>query len=72
MAVGVHIVLYIVLAWVGEVIMIVGVAVAVAVVAIMAEVADNSMAIAEHVAIGRLGSDVARVIIGRYLGQKSA
>lgn len=65
-AVGVHIVIYVLLAWVGEVIMVVGVAVAVAVavVAIMAEVADNSMAIAEHVAVGRLGSDGARVIIG--------
>lgn len=72
MAVGVHVVIYVVLAWVGEVIMVVGVAVAVGVVAIMAEVADNSMAIAEHVAVGRLGSVVARVIISRYLGQKLA
>lgn len=63
---GVHIVLYIILAGVGEAIMVVVVGVAMA----MTEVVRTEVVTTQDVAVGRLGSDVARVVVGGYLGKE--
>lgn len=62
----VHIVLYIILAGVGEAIMVVVVGVAMA----MTEVVRTEVVTAQDVAVGRLGSDVARIVVGGYLGKE--
>ena len=66
----VHVILYIIFARVGVAIMVVSVAVAVAVA--MTEVVAAKVATTEDVAVGRLGCDIAWVVIGGYLGGKSA
>lgn len=63
-----QVILYIIFAWVGEVVMIVVVDVAVA----MTKVVWTKVATAQDVAVGRLGSDAARIVVGRYLGHKLA
>lgn len=63
-ATGVHVVLYIVLAGVREAIMVMVVGVAVA----MTEVVRTKVVATQDVAVGRLGSDIARVVVGGYLG----
>lgn len=71
-ATGVHVILYIIFARVGEVVMVVVVGVTVGVGVAMAKVVRTKMATAEDVAVGGLGSDIARIVVGGYLGQKSA
>lgn len=66
MTTGVHVIIYIIFARVGVAIMVVVVCVAVSVA--MAEVVGAKMAAAEDVTVGRLGCDVARIIVGGYLG----
>jgi hypothetical protein len=67
-AAGVHVVLYIIFTRVGVAITVVSVAVAVA----MTEVVRAKMATTQDVAVGRLGCDIAWVVVGGYLGGKSA
>lgn len=67
-ATGVHIVLYIIFAWVREVIMVVVVGVAVAMAVIMTKVVGTKVTTAEDIAVGRLGCDIARIVVGGYLG----
>lgn len=66
-ATGVHIVFYIILAGVREAIMVVVVGVAVA----TTEVVRTKVVTAQDVAVGRLGSDIARVVVGGYLGPET-
>lgn len=60
----VHVVLYIILAGVREAIMVVVVGVAVA----MTKVVRTKVVATEDVTVGSLGSDIARVVVGGYLG----
>lgn len=71
-ATGVHVILYIIFARVGEVVMIVVVGVTVGVGVAVTKIVRTKMATAEDVAVGSLGSDIARIVVGGYLGQKSA
>lgn len=61
---GSHIILYIIFARIGVAIMVVSVSVA------MTEIVGAKMATAEHVGVGSLGCDIARVVFGGYLGEK--
>lgn len=71
-ATGVHIVLYIIFAWIREVVMVVDVAVAVAVTVVMTKVMGTKVTATEYIAVGRLGCDIARIVISGYLGEKLA
>lgn len=68
LAAGIHMIFYIIFAWIGETIVVVIMVMAVA----MAEVVGTKMAAAEDIAVGRLGSDITRVIVWGYLGELSA
>lgn len=63
-ATGSHIILYIILAWIGVAIMVVSVSMT------MTEIVGAKMATAEDVGVGSLGCDIARVVFWRYLGGK--
>lgn len=62
-ATRVQIILYIIFAWVGKVIVVVVVGVAVAMAVTMTEVVGTKVATAEDIAVGRLGSDIARIVV---------
>lgn len=63
-AAGVHVILYVIFARVGVAITVVSVSVPVP--AAMAEVVGAKMATSEDVTVGRLGCDIARVVVRRY------